>query len=378
MLAWVLTTLIIWIDIKMTINVSMTKKKRLAIFTSGGDCPGLNTAIRAVLFAAERKGYEVVGIENGTEGLLSNPKRCKALSMETFDPYLMKRGGTFLGALNKGDPYTTKEDRSREIIKSLKELDISKLIIVGGDGSMSIVGGALKGNTEIQFIGIPKTIDNDVGLTEKAIGFESAVSVATESLDNLQATASSHNRIMILEVMGRDAGHIAINTGIAGGADVILIPEIPYDINKVVEKIKHIHNVEKRLSSLIVVSEAVKTVDGAAVQEVHVDGIKRYNGIGDYIAKEIAKQTGYETRANVLGHIQRGCPPNAQDRILASALGTHAVELIDQGITNRMVAWSGNKVIDVAIEDVIAVYNNVDLNGALVKTARALGICLGD
>lgn len=362
----------------MTINVSLPKKERLAIFTSGGDCPGLNTVIRAVLFAAERKGYEVLGIENGTEGLLANPKRCKPLSMDSFDPYLMKRGGTFLGGLNKGDPYTTPEDRSREILKALKELDISKLIIVGGDGSMSIVGGALKGTKEIQFIGIPKTIDNDVGLTEKAIGFESAVSVATDALDNLQATASSHNRIMILEVMGRDAGHIALNTGIAGGADVILVPEIPYDIEKVIEKVKHVHNVEKRLSSLIVVSEAVKTIDGSSVQEMHEDGTKRYNGIGDYIAKSIAKKTGYETRANILGHIQRGCPPNAQDRVLASALGTHAVELIDKGVTNRMVAWSNNEVIDVAIEDVIKVYNNLNLEGTLIKTARSLGICLGD
>ena len=224
---------------------------------------------------------------------------------------------------------------------------------------------------------MPKTIDNDVGHTEASIGYATAVAIATEALDRLQPTGASHDRVMVLEVMGRDAGHIAIAAGIAGGADVVLIPEIPFSLDSVAEKI---HQVRKqgRNFALLVVSEAVKTSEGKELQKEYLGGEKRFGGIGDYIGEQIANATGAETRVTVLGHVQRGSMPSPRDRLIASAFGVHAVDLIAEGKFDRMVAWSNREVIDVSIEDAIARYQAVELDGALVRTARGLGICLGD
>lgn len=361
----------------------MANKKRIGILTSGGDCAGLNAALRAVVYAATNLGFDVVGIEDGTNGLLSRPPRAKVLTRAMFDTTIMRLGGTILGTTNKGNPFKfpmpdgTFKDLSDDIIQGLKDLNVEALIAIGGDGSMDIMK-RLAARGKFALIGIPKTIDNDVGKTETSIGFETAVHVATEALDRLQPTAASHDRVMVLEVMGRDAGNIALSSGIAGGADVILIPEIPYSIHKVAEKIIRVREEEHRNFALVVVSEAVRTVDGEALKVEHVGGEKRYGGIGHYLGERIAATTGFETRVTVLGHVQRGCAPIHSDRVVAAAFGVHAVRLVAEGKSDRLVAWSNRGVIDVPIADAIASYQAVDLDGSLIRTARALGICMGD
>jgi 6-phosphofructokinase 1 len=361
----------------------MGTKKRIGILTSGGDCAGLNAIIRAVVHAATGKGWEVVGIEDGTAGLLVRPMRYKVLTKDMFDTTIMRLGGTILGTTNKGNPFQfpmpdgTLKDRSDEIIDGLKELGVEALIGIGGDGSMAILRTLAQRGT-FNLVCIPKTIDNDVNKTETSVGFETALYVATEALDRLQPTAASHDRVMILEVMGRDAGNIALSTGIAGGADVILIPEIPYNLDSIAAKIGKVREEEGRNFALIVVSEAVRTVDGSALQVEHHGGEKRYGGIGHYLGEKIAAKTGSETRVTVLGHVQRGSSPIPSDRLLAAAFGVHAVDLVAQGKFDRMVGWSNRQVIDVPIEEAIASYQAVDVEGTLVHTARLLGICLGD
>jgi phosphofructokinase-like protein len=365
----------------------MTKKtgtiKRIGILTSGGDCAGLNAVIRAAVYAATAKGWEIYGIEDGTAGLLTRPMRYKVLSREMFDTTIMRLGGTILGTTNKGNPFKfpmpdgTLKDRTQEIIDGIKELELDAVIAIGGDGSMDILRGLAK-RGGFKLVTIPKTMDNDVGKTEVSVGFETAVYVATEALDRLQPTAASHDRVMVLEVMGRDAGHVALTAGIAGGADVILIPEIPYTIESIAKKIKSLREQEGRNFGLVVVSEAVKTLDGGARQIEHKGGEKRYGGIGYYIGEKIAEATGFETRVTVLGHVLRGAPPIHSDRLIAAAFGVHAVELVAQGKFDRMVAWSNRQVIDVSIEEAIASYQAVSKDSALVHTAKALGICLGD
>ena len=229
----------------------------------------------------------------------------------------------------------------------------------------------------IPYIAIPKTIDNDLGCTENAIGFTTAVDVATEALDRLQPTAASHDRVMILEVMGRDAGHIALAAGIAGGADIILIPEIPFTMEGITKKIQCLKKNHKNFA-LIVVSEAVKDETGHKAIIKDARGRERYGGIGHYLSHRIEELTGAETRFMVLGHVQRGGQPDSSDRILASAFGVHAVELIAQGKRDRMVAWQNRCVVDVPLDAALKDYRHVDMNDALVKTAKGLGIYMGD
>ncbi len=358
----------------------MTKK--IGILTSGGDCAGLNAVIRAATHRAHLLGWEIYGIEDGTAGLFDDPPRARLLTPEMMDTNIMRMGGTILGTTNKGNPFDypmpdgTRKDRSEEIIAGFRKLGIDAVIGIGGDGSFAILRRfAQQGG--INMVGVPKTIDNDLGETETSIGFDTAVSVATEALDRLQPTAASHDRVMILEVMGRDAGHIALTAGIAGGADVVLIPEIKYDLNKVAKKILDI-KASGRNFGLVVVSEAVKTADGEAFQVTYHGGEKRYGGIGQYLAMKIAEMTGFETRVTNLGHVQRGCPPTYNDRLIASAFGVRAVELINEGKFDRMVAWKNRQVVDVPIEQAIAAYKAVDPSDSRVATARGLGIALGD
>lgn len=358
-------------------------RKRIGILTSGGDCAGLNAVVRAVVHAAAEKNWEVIGLEDGTAGLLDRPLRYKVLTKAMFDTTIMRLGGTILGTTNKGNPFQfpmndgTLKDRSGEIIEGIQQLGLEAVIGIGGDGSMAILR-TLAQRGKFGLVCVPKTIDNDVGRTEASVGFDTALYVATEALDRLQPTAASHDRVMVLEVMGRDAGNIALATGIAGGADVILIPEIPYDIEKVAQKIIRVRDLEQRNFQLVVVSEAVKTVDGGAKQMEYAGGEKRFGGIGYHIGEQIAAKTGFETRVTVLGHVQRGAPPIPSDRLLAAAFGVKAVELVAAGKFDRMVAWSNRQVIDVSIEEAIASYQSVDLKGTLVNTARQLGICMGD
>lgn len=361
----------------------MKTKKRLGILTSGGDCAGLNATIRAVVYSAINKGWEVIGIEDGTSGLLTRPMRYRILTREMFDTTIMRLGGTILGTTNKGNPFKfpmpdgSFKDVSGDIIEGIRDLGLGALIAIGGDGSMDIMR-ELSRRGNFNLVGIPKTMDNDVGMTEISVGFETAAYVATEALDRLQPTAASHDRVMVLEVMGRDAGHVALAAGIAGGADVILIPEIPYSLDKVAQKIMSLRETEGRNFALVVVSEALKTAEGDVIKVEHVGGEKRYGGIGHYLGERIADKTKFETRVTVLGHVLRGSAPIHSDRLVAAAFGVYAVDLVEQGKFNRMVAWSNRRVVDVAIEDAIASYQAVDLNGPLVHTARALGICLGD
>ena len=355
--------------------------KHIGILTSGGDCAGLNAAIRAVVHAADGLGWKVTGIEDGTHGLVGGI-RAQVLRKEDWNTSVMRSGGTLLGTTNKGNPFAypmpdgTLKDYSEEIIANMKSLKLDALIGIGGDGSLDILH-RLTTQGDIGFVGIPKTIDNDVAITEASIGFDTAVMVATEALDRLQPTAASHDRVMILEVMGRDAGHIALVSGLSGGADVILIPEIPYDIEIVCN---HIQGIKKsgRNFALVVVSEALRTAGGEGMKVKHADGQQRYGGVGGYVASEIFTRTGFETRVTTLGHVQRGAPPTNRDRMLATAFGVHAVKLIEAGKLGRMVAWSNRAIIDVPIADAIATYQDVDPSGTLVQSARAMGICMGD
>jgi len=255
-------------------------------------------------------------------------------------------------------------------------MKLDGLIIIGGDGSMQILK-KLAQEGEMKIVAIPKTIDNDVGATESSIGFHTAVDVATQALDNLQSTAASHRRSMILEVMGRDAGHIALNAGIAGGADIILIPELKYSIDGIINKLNSMKKNDIQ-HSLIIVAEAVKKADGSRVVHKYMDGEQRLGGIGDYIAEELMKKTDVECRVTSLGHVQRGAPPTASDRILASAFGVYAVDLLNQKKFDRMVAWRDRRVVDVPIDEGIKTYKNVERKDSLVETALSLGIYLGD
>lgn len=356
--------------------------KRIGILTSGGDCAGLNAVIRAAVHRAHILGYETVGILDGTHGLIYDPPQVRVLTPADTDSTMMRQGGTVLGTTNKGNPFAfpmgdgTVRDLSEDIIRGIKTLKLDAIIGIGGDGSFAILRKLAK-QGGFKMVGVPKTIDNDLGKTEVSVGFDTAVAVATEALDRLQPTAASHDRVMILEVMGRDAGHIALSAGIAGGADVILMPEIPYSLEKIAAKIKAVKD-SGRNFALVVVSEAVKGAGGSDLMVTFADGQKRYGGIGQFIGNSLAEMTGCETRVTVLGHVQRGCPPTYSDRLIASAFGVHAVDLIAQGKFDRMVAWSNRGVTDVPIEEAIAAYQVVDIKGGLVHTARALGICLGD
>ncbi len=356
--------------------------KRVAIFTSGGDCAGLNAVMRAAVLRANGIGWEVVGLLNGTAGLLEAEPQYKVLSPDDFDGNIMRMGGTILGTTNSRNPFAYEMDdgrvidRSDELIQAFKDLDIEAVIGIGGDGSFEILNKLVK-QGGLNFVGIPKTIDNDVNMTDFAVGYDTAVSVATEALDRLQPTAASHDRVMLLEVMGRDAGHIALAAGIAGGADVILIPEIDYTIEAIAKKINEIKE-NGRNFALVIVSEAVKTPDGKKHEVVYHGGETRYGGIADYLGVKIAEATGSETRVTVLGHVQRGASPSYNDRLLASAFGVRAVDLLQEKKYGRMVAWQNDTIVDVAIEDAIAKCHTVDVNGMLVHTAKSLGISFGE
>jgi 6-phosphofructokinase 1 len=346
---------------------------RIGVLTSGGDCAGLNAVIRAVTKRATTKyGWEVYGINDGSHGFLDRPPRFQELKLPDFTGTVLRMGGTILGSVNSGDPFDfpmpdgSRRDRSQEIIDGYEMLGLDALIAIGGDGSLEILRKlAQQGGWNL--VGVPKTIDNDVDLTENAVGYLTAVDVATEALDRLQPTAASHDRVMILEVMGRDHGHIAINAGIAGGADVILIPEIPYDLDRLCDKLKDIQQEEGRTFALVIVAEGVKPDDGS-------DAV----GIGHYLSDRLTEKAGAECRVTVLGHTQRGGVPAPRDRLFGSAFGVHAVDLIAAGKFDRMVAWSCRDCIDVPLADVVGHSHPVDPQGAIVRTARGLGIYLGD
>lgn len=345
--------------------------KILGVLTSGGDCAGLNAVIRAVTYRAVRHhGWKVLGIHDGTLGLMEAPPRYRELTPAFFSGDELRESGTFLGTTNKGDPFRfpmpdgSVRDRSEDFARGARELGLDALVVIGGDGSMRILSRLCE-RAGLAMAGVPKTIDNDVHGTEFAVGFATAVQVATEALDRLQPTAQSHHRVMVLEVMGRDTGHIALTAGIAGGADVILVPEIPFDLK---DAAGHIGSVfRERCHALVVVAEGVR-VSAQARQRA---------GAGAAVAEQLAALTGAETRVTVLGHVQRGGTPMPQDRWLGSALGLHAVDLIAQGHTATMVGWQNGRVVEVPLSQVTVGARALDPQGALVQTARGLGIYIG-
>jgi len=360
----------------------MSEHKRIGILTSGGDCAGLNAVIRAVVHrATSAYDWEVLGIRQATVGLMARPPEALLLTPDKVDPYLTS-GGTFLGTTNKGNPFAyplpdgSCTDRSGEITEGYHLLGLDALIGIGGDGSLAILRRlAQEGNWNL--VGIPKTIDNDVAVTERSVGFDTAVNIATEALDRLHCTAASHSRVMILEVMGRDAGHIAISAGIAGGADVILIPEIPYSLEGVCRQIKELHERGKDYC-IIIVAEAVRTESGSQITMTYQGNECRFGGVGHYLAQRICEYIGAETRVTVLGHTQRGGTPSPMDRLIGAAFGVAAVDLVAEGKFDHVVTWQNRQVVSVPITEVISHYAVVERGNTLVRTAKGLGIYLGE
>ena len=358
---------------------------RIGILTGGGDCPGLNGVIRAVtLHARQTYGWEVLGIRNGFEGLYEEDY--VELSIQQVAG-ILPRGGTILGSSNRANPvaYPVKipdgrveiHDVSTRCLSNLAKLDLHGLIVVGGDGTMSF-GHKFIGRGATRIVGVPKTIDNDLEATDYTVGFQTAVEVVVEALERLHTTAESHERIMIVEVMGRYAGWIALTAGLAGGAHVVLIPEIDYDPDKVIDAFHRRHG--RGVSySIVVVAEGAKAKGGALSVAVAGDATKqeKLGGAGQRIAEIINAKTEYEVRSTVLGHIQRGGSPCAFDRELATRFGVKAVELIAEGKFGHVAAMENGHIVGKPIEKAIKKLKLVDPNGELVRTAKGIGIEFG-
>jgi 6-phosphofructokinase 1 len=359
--------------------------KAIGILTGGGDAPGLNAVIRAVVrTAAGHYEWDVVGFKDGYAGLVE--KHTMPLGMDDVSG-LLTRGGTILGTSNKANPFAWHMgdgddrqtiDRSDEAITYIKSLGLDGLLAIGGDGTLSIADGLSKKG--IPVVGIPKTIDNDLYETDQTFGFDTAVSTATEALDKIHTTAESHHRVMVVEVMGRNAGWLALHSGIAGGGDIILIPEIPYSMDSICEKIIW-RNRSGRLFSIVVVAEGALPKGGEQVVAKIVDDSPdpiRLGGIGHVVANEIEQRLGLETRVTVLGHLLRGGTPTAFDRVLATRLGSEAVHLLARGESGRMVRLEGNDITSVEIAKIANRQRLVPVEHTLVKLGRQMGACFGD
>ncbi len=361
--------------------MTMRQIRRLAINTGGGDCSGLNAVIRAVVLHACARGIEVLGVEDGLDGLLPNkPAVVRKLTPEEVRP-LLAQGGTILGTSNRGDPFAyhgadgSVQDLSGALLVRARELGIELLITVGGDGSQAI--GLKLQELGLPVIGVPKTIDNDLDATVETFGFGTAVQVATDALDRLRTTAESHDRIMLLEVMGRDAGWIALHTGMAGGADVILLPELAYEPAVVVRDLRRILGGGRRFA-LIVVAEGAQArseTDGGP----RARGAKIHGGAARRAADRIAALLpGVELRVTVLGHVQRGGTPTAYDRLLATRLGVEAVEAALRGESGVLVSSQPPDIRIVSLASAVARVRRVEPEAQIVGHARALGISFGD
>lgn len=363
--------------------------KRIAINTGGGDAPGLNAVIRSVVLSALTRGWECVGIRDGYNGLMAPEAYPDGGLMQlTRDSVrgITHQGGTILGTTNRGNPLAYpvlgedgnyhEIDRSDELVKRFQEANLDGLVCIGGDGSMSIANELSKKGMRI--VGVPKTIDNDLDKTVATFGFATAVSFATECVDRLHTTAASHQRIMVVEVMGRYAGWIALNSGVAGSADVILIPEIPYDINSVAEKIRQ-REKNGRDFSIVVVAEGAKPIGGdVSIIGKSIGQAERLGGVGHKIGAALEAMTGKETRVAVLGHLLRGGSPTADDRLLSLRFGAAAVRALDEGEAGIMVALDPPTVNYVPLEQATSRMKQVPLDCDTVLTGRDLGICFGD
>jgi 6-phosphofructokinase 1 len=358
--------------------------KRIGVLTGGGDCPGLNAVIRAVVKTAHIDyGWEVLGIEDGFEGLIL-PGKVRLLSYAEVRG-ILPRGGTILGTTNRANPFAYEiltegqiklTDVSSEVLERLEEYQVDALVLIGGDGTLRIGRDFMaKG---LRIVGVPKTIDNDLLGTDVTFGFDTAVNTTMEALDKLHTTAESHHRALVLEVMGRDAGWIALKAGIAGGADVILIPEIPYNLDVVAEKINSRRR--KAKFSLIVVAEGARPEGGKAVYQEHqeIGGMPRLGGIGESLAADLRDCCQVEARVIVLGHLQRGGSPTAFDRLLASRFGNKAVHLVAEGRFGQMVALQGDQITSVPVAEAVARQKLVPLDSDILKTAHGLDMSLGN
>jgi 6-phosphofructokinase 1 len=321
--------------------------EQIGILTGGGDCPGLNPVIRAVVKRAHTEGWKVLGFRNGWKGIIDD--EFMILDDRSVSGILPK-GGTILGT-SRTNPYK-KEGDAAKLRSNFQKHGLKALIAVGGEDTL---GAALKLHQEgLAVVGVPKTIDNDLSATDYTFGFDTAVNIVMECIDRLHTTAESHNRVIVVEIMGRHAGWIALEAGLAGGADVILIPEVPVDIDWVCEVIKRRHGKGKTFS-IVAVAEGAKLKGGEEVAEQKLDefGHVRLGGVGQLVGGLIEKKTGFETRVTVLGHIQRGGSPSAFDRVLGTRFGVHAVELVKQGKVGRMVSLRGREIVDVSLADAV-------------------------
>jgi len=365
--------------------VTKSVVKRIGVLTGGGDAPGLNAVIRAVVKTAIRE-YQitVVGFENGFGGVIKN--QAKELT-EVDVTGILPRGGTILGTTNRDNPFRYPvvkgnekifADVSDRVFENISIHGIEVLIVIGGDGSLAIAKELQ--DKGLKVIGVPKTIDNVLSATDQTFGFDTALTTATEAIDKLHTTAESHHRVMVLEVMGRYAGWIALASGLAGGADVILIPEIPYNMDSVIQQINARTRGNKKFS-IIVVAEGAKPIGGDMVVSKQIEDSFdpiRLGGIGNVIAQAVELATGKESRVTVLGHLQRGGSPTAFDRILATRYGTEAVNLAASGLFGNMVCLKGQHIKHVPLEQAVGELNKLPIDGELVRVARMLGICLGD
>ena len=360
----------------------MASIRRIGILTGGGDAPGLNAVIRAVVKSAANAGIECVGLQDSFDGLIY-PEKSRVLTPKDVTG-ILRLGGTILGTTNRGNPFAypinTKDgpvDYSDRCVENFRTMALDALVVIGGDGTLAISSEFHKRGVPI--VGVPKTIDNDIVETTMTFGFDSAVAFATEAIDRLHTTAESHHRVMVVEVMGRYAGWIALYAGIAGGADIVLIPEIPFDLQKVAGRILERESWGARFS-IVVIAEGAHPVGGSrsVVAKGTADRVERLGGIGEQVAAGIEELTGKESRFVVLGHLQRGGSPLAYDRMLATRFGAFAVELLQRGEFGVMTALRSPDIVAVPLECVVGRTRTVPLDGDVIRTGRSVGISFGD
>lgn len=356
---------------------------KVGICTGGGDCPGLNSVIRSIVrHGMLNHGFEVVGIKDCFNGLLARPFQTMPFDDPEDVAEILHRGGTILGTTNSGNPFSLKDpkkvgnvDESHLIVEAYKELGLDVLVVVGGDGTQGIAYRLSK--LGINIVGVPKTIDNDLAATEQTVGFDTAVDVVAEAVGRLQSTAESHDRIMLLEVMGRHAGHLALHGGLAGGAHAILIPEIPFDVATVAQALKARAAKGKKFSVVVVAEGAFAAGDDPMFKQSS-SGSVNLGGIGAKVAEVLYKKTDMETRVTVLGHTQRGGEPSAYDRILGTMYGHQAVEMVKKREFGKIVSFSGGKMKSIDYTEVAGRFRPVDVkNDVFLKAAEGVGICFG-
>ncbi|HEY8549949.1 MAG TPA: ATP-dependent 6-phosphofructokinase [Vicinamibacterales bacterium] len=356
--------------------------RRIGVLTGGGDAPGLNAVIRAVVKSAHNHGISCLGLEDSFNGLIE-PNRHRVLTPRDVTG-ILRVGGTILGTVNRGNPFLYPvetsdgtRDYSQRCIDMFHQLGLDALVVIGGDGTLAIAHEFSKRG--IPLVGVPKTIDNDIVGTTNCFGFDTAVSFATDAIDRLHTTAEAHHRVMVAEVMGRYAGWIALYAGVAGGADAILIPEIPYDIEIVAKRLREREKWGARFS-IVVVAEGAVSKDGkrSLIEEAHGAQVERLGGIGSRVAAQLSELTGKETRSVVLGHLQRGGAPTSFDRTLATRFGGKAVQLVLDRQFDQMVAFHPPDIVGVPLADVVGKTRNVPLDSDVIATARALGVTFGD